>query len=153
MHLRDALWAAPSLAMAVLLSSFLGLVASSVVHTGGSLSFLRAVWSDSLPADFVFVLGSVLAMTLTWIVAEEHPWASVLIGAMSHYAVYLASFLLLSETWRRAALGNDAAITVLLWGLPGLVFAAGAPAIGRRWRGRSKRTTALAAALPANLPR
>lgn len=136
MTTKGLLMATPGFAAMVLLSSLLGLA------TKDGLFIFGLVWTSSAAANFTFIVGTILATILVWYVADDQPAAGLLLGAMSHYCVYLASFLLLGDDLRALA-GNEnpnPALFVLAWGFPGLAFAAVAPVLARRvWDARAAR--------------
>ena len=132
----------------VFLSSYLGLAGRFFfVAPGDGLAFMVGIWADSIAADVVFTIGSLLAAVLTWVVAARHRGLAALVGALAHWGVYTASFLLLGETRGDAGTSGvwEAMGFVATWGFVGLAFAALAPPLAHLWMERR------AAAQPASV--
>lgn len=139
MERRQLAWAISALVAFVFLSSYLGLL-GRLFFWGDwkgvvALGFMQAVWTDSILADAAFVVGSVGGAVSCWLLAREHPWWAVGVGAFAHVLTYVTSFLLLGEV--RGDLGEadltESAVFVASWGVVGLVFASLAPPLARRW--------------------
>lgn len=132
---KGLLMATPGFAAMALMSSLLGVGLGSLFGPAVGLGIWSTLWSVSAAANFTFVLGTILATILVWYVADDRPLEGLVLGAMSHYAVYLASFLLLDGELRElaATFNPNPALFVLTWGFPGLAFATVAPVVARRW--------------------
>lgn len=134
MEARDATLAAGALVAFTFLSSLLGLTGRFVwMAPLDALGFMGGIWGQSVAADVVFTAGTLGAAILGWSLASQ--WSvipAILLGGLTHWLVYGASFLMLPE----GVEGQDgwgALVFVGAWGIVGLVFAALAPPLAARW--------------------
>lgn len=130
MEARDLAWGIPALAGLVFFSSLLGLSGRFLNEFGDALGFMGGIWSASLLADIVFVVGTSLAAILSWGLAHRRGLiVAVLAGALAHWLVYFASFLLLPGDIREEGASDvgGSFLFVAAWGFMGLAFAALAP--------------------------
>lgn len=120
----------------VLASSWFGLTGPHMTDAnfGDAGDFFVSVWSDTLAADVVFVVGTLAAGALLLVVARrlrDRPagWLGAAgVGFLAHWAVYWASYLLLDATANQNVDGAmEAAEFVLEWGAGGLLLAAAIP--------------------------
>lgn len=149
MERRHAAGAAAALVAFVLLSSYLGLAGRFFfVAPLDGFAFMGGIWADSVAADVVFTVGSILAAILGWLLARRHWALSVVGGGLASWAVYTASFLLLDEARGAEPFDLGGAISFVgMWGVVGLLFCAAAPPLARAWWLRRQ-----AAGAPAEAP-
>lgn len=125
------------LALFVLASSILGLVGRGAPggNPGDPLGFVASVWSASLLADAVFVLGSIGGLLIALRIAREGGLALGCLASLGAQAlVYIASFTLLLQSWPgpRGMPVDFYVITPLQVGIVGLAFCGLVPAAARK---------------------
>jgi len=123
------------LAVLIFGSSVLGLTGRFFIitfdPTGGYWIFVM-VWSASAFADALFVAGSAAAFLAQFaLLARGQRVFAGVAGAALHWIVYAVSFMALPGNLRfdtkAAEAPADVVLFVLMWGFPGLLFAAIAP--------------------------
>lgn len=121
----------------VFLSSWFGLTGPQMGDGDmeAAIDFFVNVWTDSLAADLVFVAGTLAAGYLAWHVLArldgwQAPAASIGLGGLAHWGVYLASYLLLGDVANQNVEGVwESLIFVGDWGKLGLILAATLPSM------------------------
>ena len=142
---RPQVWAKILLCLALYVfgSSVLGLLLALLVSLAGEVTpngpvaMFLGFWSSSLAADVLFLGGSIGSGIAGVLVAKKSKLVSIALAAALTSLTYMLAIALINDVpFRVAGAGGgrpDAPSILLspLFGLPGLVFAASAPAIAR----------------------
>lgn len=136
---RSRVYASLGVVLFVALSSFFGITRGIPYWAGMMVS----VWSQSVLADAVFTLGSAMAATVGFLLAQRRSFLLGLVASLAaNWAVYVASFLLLPGAFTKDVVDSDGPIVfVTTWGVVGLAFCALAPPLAalawERWGARA----------------